>query len=232
MLAFGVITVFLTAFYTFRMFFLTFHGTFRGPVEAAVETTGHHPAALDAETHAAGLHESDAWMTGPLIVLAIPAMLIGFLGSPLPFFNNGIQRFLEGPNFVVVQPNVGLAIVGAILALAGIGAAWVWYGARAYVTEPLLRFGAAYRILNRRYYVDEFYMWLIDTFAIGVAYAISVFDRSGLDALVNGIADLFARGGGVLRTTQTGRVQNYGLVLFGGMAVIALVLVIVPLVRA
>ena len=232
LLAFGVITVFLTAFYTFRMFFLTFHGTFRGPLEAAVETTGHHPAALDAETHAAGLHESDAWMTGPLIVLAIPAMLIGFLGSPLPFFNNGIQRFLEGPNFVVVQPNVGLAIVGAILAIAGIAAAWAWYGARAYVTEPLLRFGTAYRILNRRYYVDEFYMWLIDTFAIGVAYAISVFDRSGLDALVNGIADLFARSGGVLRTTQTGRVQNYGLVLFGGMAVIALVLVIVPLVRA
>ena len=75
-------------------------------------------------------------------------------------------------------------------------------------------------------------MWLIDTFAIGVAYAISVFDRSGLDALVNGIADLVARSGGVLRTTQTGRVQNYGLVLFGGMAVIALVLVIVPLLRS
>jgi NADH-quinone oxidoreductase subunit L len=230
LLAFGVITVFLTGFYTFRMFFLTFHGKFRGPVEAAVETSGHHPAALDAETHEAGLHESDGWMTGPLIVLAIPALVIGFWGSP--FLNNGFQRFLEGPNYVDVQPNLVLAALGAVLALAGIGAAWVWYGARAYVTEPLLRFGTAYRILNRRYYIDEFYMWLIDTFAIGVAYAVYVFDRQGLDALVNGIADAFASGGRVLRTAQTGRVQNYGLVLFGGMAVIALALVIVPLVRA
>jgi hypothetical protein len=49
--------------------------------------------------------------------------------------------------------------------------------------------------------------------------------------LVNGVAGAFASGGRVLRTSQTGRVQNYGLALFGGMAVIALVLVIVPLVR-
>ena len=229
LLAFGIITVFLTAFYTFRMFFLTFHGAFRGPVEAAVETTGHHPAALDAETHVAGLHEADGWMTVPLIVLAIPALLIGFWGSPL--FNNGFQRFLEGANYVDVQPNLVLAVLGAVLAIAGIAAAWAWYGARAYVTEPLLRFGTAYRVLNRRYYIDEFYMRLIDIAAIGLASAVALFDRQGLDGLVNGIAALFARGGRVLRTTQTGRVQNYGLVLFGGMAVIALVLVIAPLMR-
>src|SRR5207253_1011919 len=83
-----------------------------------------------------------------------------------------------------------------------IGAAWVWYGAREYVTDPLLRFGAAYRILNRRYYIDEFYMWLIDTFAIGVAYALALFDREGLDALVTRIAGLFAGTGQVLRPTR------------------------------
>jgi len=118
-----------------------------------------------------------------------------------------------------------------VLAIAGIGAAWAWYGARAYVTEPLTRFGMAYRVLNRRYYIDEFYMWLIDKGAIGLSYAVAVFDREGLDRLVNGVASAFASGGRALRTAQTGRVQNYGLALFGGMAVIALVLVIVPLVR-
>ena len=229
LLAFGVITVFLTAFYTFRMFFLTFHGKFRGPVTAAVETVGHHPATIDAETHEAGLHESDGWMTVPLIVLAIPALLVGFWGSPL--FNSGFQRFLEGSNYVETQPNLVLAVLGAVLAIAGIGAAWAWYGARAYVTEPLTRFGMAYRVLNRRYYIDEFYMWLIDKGAIGLSYAVAVFDREGLDGLVNGVASAFASGGRALRTAQTGRVQNYGLALFGGMAVIALVLVIVPLVR-
>ena len=225
--AFGIITVFLTGFYTFRMFFLTFHGRFRGPVHAAVEET--HPERLEAETHEAGLHESDGFMTIPLMLLAIPALLVGFWGSP--FFGDGFQRFLEGPTFEGVAPNLTITAVSAILAILGIAAAWVWYGARAYVTEPLLRFGTAYRILNRRYYIDELYMWLIDKLAIGVAYALSLFDREGLDQVGNGLARLLAAGGNVLRTAQTGRVQNYGLVLFGGMAVIALLLVLVPQVR-
>src|SRR6266852_4572543 len=117
LLAFGVITVFLTAFYTFRMFFLTFHGSFRGPTRVAVDPTS-HPPELDAETHDAPLHESDWWMTGPLLVLAIPAAVVGFWGSPL--FDNGFQHFLEGGAYRDVQPNVVLAVVGAVLAIAGI----------------------------------------------------------------------------------------------------------------
>jgi NADH-quinone oxidoreductase subunit L len=224
LLALAIITVFLTAFYTFRMFFLTFHGAFRGPVAAAVGTA--HPEQIEAETHEAGLHESDWFMTGPLMVLAIPALLIGFWGSPV--LNNGFQRFLEGSAYREAGTNVTLATVGAVLAIVGIIAAWMWYGARAYVTEPLLRFGTAYRILNRRYYIDEFYMRLIDLVAIGVAGVLSAFDRQALDQVGNGLAALLAQGGRVLRQVQTGRVQNYGLVLFGGMAVIALVLVLVP----
>jgi NADH-quinone oxidoreductase subunit L len=223
----GLITVFLTGFYTFRMFFLTFHGAFRGPVQAAVSEA--HSEHIEAETHATGLHESDWFMTLPLILLAIPALLIGFWGSPL--LANGFQRFLEGTRYEAAEPNLVITAISALLALAGIGAAWAWYGARAYVTEPLLRFGTAYRILNRRYYIDELYMWLIDILAIGVAFALSAFDRQALDQVGNGLAHVVARGGSVLRTAQTGRVQNYGLVLFGGMAVIALVLIIVPQVR-
>ena len=225
--AFGIITVFLTGFYTFRMFFLTFHGSFRGPVAAAV--TEAHPEHVEAETHEGGLHESDWFMTLPLIILAIPALLVGFWGSPL--LNNGFERFLEGARYENVSPNLLITAVSAVFAILGIVAAWAWYGARAFVTEPLLRFGTAYRVLNRRYYVDEFYMWLIDILAIGVASVVSIFDRQALDQVGNGLAGLVAGGGRGLRAMQTGRVQNYGLVLFGGMAVIALVLVVVPLVR-
>jgi NADH-quinone oxidoreductase subunit L len=78
---FAIITVFLTAFYTFRMFFLTFHGTFRGPVKVSVDPTT-HPPEIDAETHDPHWHESDWWMTGPLIVLAIPALVIGSGARP------------------------------------------------------------------------------------------------------------------------------------------------------
>jgi NADH-quinone oxidoreductase subunit L len=224
LLAFGVITVFLTAFYTFRMFILTFHGAYRGPAHVAVDPGPHAP-----ETHGGGMHESDWWMTGPLIVLSIPALVIGFWGSP--FGGNGFQRFLEGSSYEEIAPNVALAATGAVLALAGIGVAWVMYGTRAYATEPLARLGAIYTVINRRYYIDELYMWLIDKLAIGVGYALAVFDRQALDQVVNGVAALFASAGRGLRGVQTGRVQNYGLVLFGGMALIALVLVIVPQVK-
>jgi NADH-quinone oxidoreductase subunit L len=227
LLLFAIITIFLTAFYTFRMFFLTFHGTFRGPIAAAVETTGHHPATIDAETHASGLHESDWWMTGPLLLLAIPALVIGFWGSP--FLDFGFQRLIEGPAFHEQQLTMLYPIIGAVLAIGGIVVAWLMYGAKQFVAEPLVRFGSIYTLLARRYYIDEFYMWVIDKFAIGVAAALAVFDRQALDGLVNGIAGLFASGGRKLRTAQTGRVQNYGLVLFGGMAVIALVLMFGPL---
>ncbi|MDQ6675478.1 MAG: NADH-quinone oxidoreductase subunit L [Chloroflexota bacterium] len=228
LLAFAVITVFLTAFYTFRMFFLTFHGTFRGAPSAPVETTG-RPAHADAESHAPTPHESDPWMTVPLMILAIPAVFIGFWGSPL--LNSGFQRFLEGGAYREVQTNLPLAVVGAVLAIAGIAVAWMMYGARQFVAEPLTRFGSVYTLLARRYYIDELYMWLIDKLVIGVGFAVSIFDRQVLDAVVNGVAALLAGFGRTLRTAQTGRVQNYGLVLFGGVAVIALVMVLVPMVR-
>ncbi len=69
-------------------------------------------------------------------------------------------------------------------------------------------------------------MWLIDKLAIGVGFALSAFDRGGLDQVGNGLALAFGAAGGGLRRIQTGRVQNYGLVLFGGMAVIALVVLL------
>jgi NADH-quinone oxidoreductase subunit L len=226
LLAFAVITVFLTAFYTFRMFFLTFHGAYRGG-----PTEQHHQAGQTTDPHHGALHESDWWMIGPLVVLAIPSAIVGFWGAPPPFGTNGFQRFLEGAEFHELAVNWTLAGSGAVLAIVGIVVAWAMYGARAFVREPLARLGGIYTLLWRRYYIDEFYMWLIDKLAIGVASVVAAFDRDGLDGLVNGIARLFTQGGSVLRLAQTGRVQTYGLVLFGGMAVIALALVAVPLIR-
>jgi len=210
LLVFAVITVFLTAFYTFRMFFLTFHGQPRERVTGDVHA---HP------------HEADWWMRGPLVLLAIPAVLVGFWGAPPPLGGAGFQHFLEGAAFHEVEPNWTLAAIGSVLAIVGIVVAWMMYGARAFSTEPLTRLGGVYTLLYNRYYIDELYMWLIDKLAIGLSYVVALFDRQGLDGLVNGIARLFAQTGSGLRGMQTGRVQNYGLVLFGGMAVIALVLV-------
>jgi NADH-quinone oxidoreductase subunit L len=126
-----------------------------------------------------------------------------------------------------------LAVLGAVLAIAGIVGAWVLYGARKeFVSEPLMRLGGVYTVLYRRYYVDEFYMWLIDKLSIAPAFAISAFDRQWLDGLINSFASGFGTIARGLRLVQTGRVQNYGLVLFAGLGVIALVLILVPLARS
>jgi NADH-quinone oxidoreductase subunit L len=90
-------------------------------------------------------------------------------------------------------------------------------------------FRGLYTLLLNRYYVDELYMWLIDKVAIGVAAGLSTFDRMGLDGLVNGVANSWRVFGSGLRTMQTGRVQNYGLVLFAGVALIAFGLLLGPL---
>ncbi len=201
--AFAFVTVFLTAFYTFRMIFMTFAGEYRGH---------HHP------------HESPAVMTWPLILLAIPAAIAGFWGAPY-VGDNGFQRFLEGAHFEAVPLNVGLAATSTVLALAGIGLAYLMYVSHA--VDPVAigaRFQGVYRVLLNRYYVDELYMRIIDVLAIGVGMVLSVFDRQWLDNVYNGGADIARGFGSGLRQIQTGRVQNYGLVLFGGMAVIAVAL--------
>ncbi|HYY88559.1 MAG TPA: hypothetical protein VFA49_07180, partial [Chloroflexota bacterium] len=205
-----------------RMYFLTFHGVYRGGEDAAHSTAEPHE-------HVVRPHESDGWMTVPLIVLAIPTVVVGFWGSPL--LGNGFQHFLEGRDFQEAVPNLPLAILGAVLALAGIGVAWLFYGMRTtYAVDFGRRFQPVYTLLLNRYYIDEFYMWLIDKLVLATSTGLALFDRQGLDTAFDWLADLFRLGGRGLRTVQTGRVQNYGLVLFGGIALIAILLV-VPLIR-
>jgi NADH-quinone oxidoreductase subunit L len=209
LLVLALLTVFLTGFYAFRMYFLTFFGRYRGH---------EHP------------HESSAWMTVPLIILAIPTVLVGFWGSS---FLNGFQRFLEGSSFQPEPANITLDGISAILAIVGISVAWIMYGTPSTLPQRLgaVLDGRPYQILLHRYYIDELYMKLIDVFALGTSTALSVFDRSVLDAAWNGVGSFLRDGGESLRLAQTGRLQNYGLLLFGGMAVIAIVLVLPLLLR-
>ena len=210
LLAFAVITVFLTAFYTFRMFFLTFHGQ---PRERRTGDVHAHP------------HEADWWMRGPLVILAVPAVVVGLLGRATAVGTGGFQHFLEGAEFHAVEPNWTLAAVAAGLAMVGIVVAWVMYGARSYAAEPLARLGGVYTLLMAATTSTSCTCGSSTSSPSAWRSRVALFDRQALDGLVNGVARLVARTGGGLRGMQTGRVQNYGLVLFGGMAVIALIFV-------
>ncbi len=200
----GVATGGLTAFYTMRMLWLTFHG----------EPRDHH--LFD---HA---HESPRVMTIPLIALAVGAALSGMvLGSPP---DAGWVHAYLGPLFEPAEERVDygtiavLALVSAVVGLAGIGLGFSAYARRA--PDPR-RVGALFRplyvLFARKWYLDDVYdrgvagavRWLF-----GAAWA---FDLAFIDGLVDKLAAGFQVSGRALRRLQTGVVGNYALSIVLGL---------------
>jgi NADH-quinone oxidoreductase subunit L len=203
LLIFALITVFMTAFYMFRVIFLTFFGEFRGA-----------PGMLEH------IREAPATMTIPLLILAVPSIGVGLWGSPL--LGNGFAQFLEGPTFHGEPLDPVLAIVGTVLALAGIGVAYAFYGSRVWSAEAVAnRFRAVYVTLFARYWIDELYCWLMDKLIIAVAFGMSWFDTNVIDGVVNGVGRGTTLAGDWLRGLQTGRIPSYALAVAGGLLIIA-----------
>jgi NADH-quinone oxidoreductase subunit L len=202
LLGFALITVFMTAFYMFRVVFLTFGGTFRG--------------AMDPQY----IREAPATMTIPLVILAVPSVLVGLWGSP--WLGNGFARFLEGAEFHGGEMDIVLAAIGTVLALAGIGVAYAFYGSRLWSAEAVAaRFRPIYVILFNRYWIDELYCWLMDKLIIAVAFGAGWFDSNVVDGVVNGVGKGTTLAGDWLRSLQTGRIPSYALAVAGGLLIIA-----------
>ena len=203
LLLFALVTVLMTAFYMFRVVFLTFAGEYRGPANPEF------------------IRESPLTMTIPLLLLAVPSILAGLWGAPQ--LGNGFGQLLEGSEFHAGEMNVGLAGVATVLAVLGIGLAWAMYYARSVSPEALAaRFRPIYSTLLHRFWIDELYMWLIDKLIIGVSFGLAWFDQHVVDGAVNGVARGVGVGGDLTRGIQTGRIPGYALAVFGGLALIAL----------
>jgi len=201
--AFALITVFLTAFYTFRMIFLTFGGSWRGA-----------PGMLEH------VRESPLTMTLPLMILAVPSVLVGLWGAPQ--LGNGFAQFLEGSDFHGSEMNVAVAAIGTVLALAGIGLAYLMYSAQSISAAALtMRFRPIYLTLFNRYWIDELYCWLMDKFIIAVSFGMGWFDQHVIDGVVNGVGKGTTVAGDWLRGLQTGRIPSYALAVAGGLVIIA-----------
>ncbi|HUG78703.1 MAG TPA: NADH-quinone oxidoreductase subunit L [Burkholderiales bacterium] len=182
-------TVFVTALYTFRLVFMAFHGP--GRFDAA------HPP-----------HESPAVVTVPLVLLAIPSVLAGWL----------IGWFLEVESAWAFFAH-GLVSPAFWLALAGIGSAYFLYLKRTDLPKRIaIALGPLYALVERKYGFDELYAWL---FAGGARRIGSGFwkggDQTVIDGLmVNGSARLVGWFAGIVRQAQTGLVNTYAfLMLFG-----------------
>lgn len=197
--AIGLITAGLTAFYMFRLLFITFIGSFRGTDEQR-----HH------------VHESPAAMTIPLVILAILSIIGGFIGIPEIFMEGGdkLSEFLS-PVIPAVEHHIShsteymLMGVTTVVALIAILFAWMRY--RKYRDEQPT---AVARALENKWYVDELYDAIIvkPVNKLGL-FANRYFERNGIDAMVNGVGRLVNYGGRQLRWLQSGQVGSYVLLM-------------------
>jgi NADH-quinone oxidoreductase subunit L len=225
--AVAMAVVFMTAFYSFRAIFLTFHGEYKGgePPE--------HGAAHDAP--AGQPHESPLVMTLPLLILAVPAVFVGFANFP-NHATEGIAHLLEGAlpesSAEALRKdgfNWGIAIASTGLALAGIGLAYVIYQAKAISSESLQKmFGPVHTLVSRKYYMDELYEDVIVRRGMyGFVCVIAQwFDTNIIDGTVNGAGAVTRRVGDGLRWVQSGSVQAYGSVGFAGLILTAFLMLV------
>jgi NADH-quinone oxidoreductase subunit L len=195
----GLLTSALTAFYMFRLLFITFNGAFRGTEEQ--------------RNH---VHESPAGMTIPLIALAVLSIIGGFVGVPEIFLHGGekLSQFLS-PIVPTAVHHIGhstellLMALTTVIAIVAIVIAWLRY--KNYKEEQPGAFG---KLLQNKWYVDELYnsVFVKPVNKLG-AVANRYFERSGIDALVNGVGRLVNYGGRQMRWLQSGQVGSYVLLM-------------------
>jgi len=227
-----VVGVFVTAFYSFRMYFLVFHGKERFHHKPfPPETDDAHDAHGD-EHH--DPHESPWVVTAPLVLLAFPSVVIGFLtiGSLLygDFFKDAI--FVNGEAHPAMEEMakefhgaVGMAVHGLMslpffLALAGVVVAYVFYMVKPAIPAAIkARFGFVYTILENKYYMDWINENIFAALARGMGRGLWKGGDVGLidGAIINGSARAVGGVASVVRLIQTGYLYWYALVMILGV---------------
>ena len=213
--ALGLIGSMMTAFYMFRLLFLTFYGTYRG------------------DEHKVHAHESPKVMTIPLIILAILSTIGGFVGVPESFGGSSqISKFLDPVFHDAIKallmesstgiPEIGLMGFTVIVVLASILLAWYFYISRKRVPSaegtklPFLT-----NLSYHKYYVDEIYSALITKPLDKISELLKdVMDNKLIDGFVNATGKFTEWVSGLMRFVQTGNVDFYLLAMVMGIALI------------
>ena len=226
--------VFVTAFYSFRMYFLVFHGKPRFETAHGHDAHGHDAHGHDG--HGAHVpHESPWVVTVPLVLLAIPSIIIGALAADSmitgEYFKGVITVFADKhPAMAALAEHwhgwVAMAMHGFTslpfwLMVAGIATAWYFYLVNPAIPARLQQmFKGIYTVLENKYYLDRFNEWF---FAGGARRLGSGLWKRGdqglIDGLVvNGSARLVGWFSRVLRQGQTGFLNHYAIAMIIGLA--------------
>ncbi len=193
MFVFALIGVALTAFYMFRLWFVTFAGRPR----------------TEAAAHA---HESPLVMTAPLLLLALLAAVAGGLEFRVPLTAGGIAEVVHSGT----GPETASALVIAasfLLAMAGIGVAWAAYREQHISPGAFnARFPGVYHLLKNAWYLNRAWELFASRVVIAGSRLAAWFDRHIVNGMVDGVAWLAGWTANRLRTAQTGQMQFYALV--------------------
>ncbi|MDQ4005147.1 MAG: hypothetical protein M3135_02445, partial [Actinomycetota bacterium] len=223
----GVVTAILTAFYMGRALRLIFFGEYRGH---------EHP------------HESPRVMTLPLVTLAGLTAVVGFFG--VPWLTGGFKTLVHLPGEAELAEFDWLVAGGTvILAVLSLAAAWRLYTTYRR-PDPMLRMGPLSTLLERKFYLDDIYLggvvrpiqyrlaaatnwtntYILDGIVNAAAWltrrfgtATNAVDRHVVDGVVNRVGVATGWTGGLLRYVQSGNVQRYAVILFAGVAVLAVI---------
>ena len=249
-----------TAFYMTRQVALVFFGAYRGHQEES--SHGHssaHSHSSESSSHSHTPHESPAVMTVPLMILAGFAILLGFVGTPAwPWFDG----YLTGEEFKfdfskLTEPGtLGLMLASAAIVFTGLGLGWFLYGKRQRKTsaeKDVLEVAqpAIFKLLENKYYVDEFYeatvirfnafaawfcdfadKWifggavlLVSYVTLGLAWLYKFMDEYLVNLGFDTGCESLRQSGGGLSKLHAGRVQTYLRVI--GVALVALILFLI-----
>ncbi|MCH6579294.1 MAG: NADH-quinone oxidoreductase subunit L [Nitrospinae bacterium] len=236
----GISGAFITAFYMFRLVFMTFHG----------------PSHVDPQVHP---HESSMAMTLPLIILAFLALIGGLLGIPLFHGWHLLQNFLapvlafdletalhasermlaehgHHTSFAEVlhqaqhtSHNIWLEITLMLfsigVALAGIATAWFFYIKKPELPGKLAKGQWGFDLVQNKYYIDE----LIDEALVkpivkGSDLLWRQADARGVDGVVNGVAQTIGLFSKIARSFQSGFVRNYAMFMVVGFIILLILI--------
>ena len=206
----AVITAFMTAFYMFRMWFMTFMGE---PRENAQHCHG----------------ESPKTMTTPLIILAGFALISGlfmffgltdmlaFEGEAIDGVEHGIELFTNPFTYMTI-----------ILAVLGIGIAYMMYVKKTMDPGKFNKNGESwlYKALTMRWWFPDLYNQISWKLGYGVAKGVNYIDRQVVDGTVNGLSSAVVGGGDVMSKVQTGHVQDYSSVVLFGVSVLSVLILV------
>jgi len=225
--------VFVTAFYSFRMYFLVFHGAER----FEQNPDSHHHGHDDHHGAHHKPHESPWVVTLPLVLLAIPSVFIGFLTiGPMLFgdlfkdsilVNSEIHKAMDvlreefhGPWQLATH---GLMAAPFWLALSGVASAYYLYMVNPSLPEAIKqRMSPIYKLLDNKYYMDWFNENILAAGARGLGVVLwKVGDQAIIDgACVNGSWRIVGWFSGVVRKVQTGYLYDYALTMVLGVFVL------------